>query len=322
MIYSLVMHILQSPEWGEFKTKIGTKAVRVKSSTESQKGIQYTKHKIPLTNKYMAYSPKVNPELINFGVLKKSLIEEDCVAINFDVPNLEVDSKQQAQSEKLLQGFCVKSPRSTFAKANIILDISRTEEEILIGMHKKHRYNIAYAQKQGVNVREGKNQLDFEIFYKLLLETSNRQRYYIHPKSYYQTLWDLFSKRDLAHILIAEYKNEPLTAWMLFTYEEKLYYPYGGSSEKYKNLQHSLAVAWEAIRLGKRFGCNTFDMWGASENPEDGSDPWHGFTQFKLKFGGKYVKYIDSYDFVIDKSTYAAFNLANQIRWFILKLFK
>jgi lipid II:glycine glycyltransferase (peptidoglycan interpeptide bridge formation enzyme) len=63
-------------------------------------------------------------------------------------------------------------------------------------------------------------------------------------------------------------------------------------------------------------------MWGAAESLENTSDPWYGFTAFKLKFGGTYVEYMDSYDFVINRPTYNLFNFANDLRWKILKTLK
>jgi len=85
---------------------------------------------------------------------------------------------------------------------------------------------------------------------------------------------------------------------MFFVYDGVLYYPYGGSSSKYRNLQASTLVGWEGLLLGKRLGCKVVDLWGASEDPDDRTDPEWGFTNFKKKFGAKHVKYIPSYDLV------------------------
>ena len=65
-----------------------------------------------------------------------------------------------------------------------------------------------------------------------------------------------------------------------------------------------------------------FDMWGAANDPKNEKDPWFGFTNFKLKFGGEFVEYIESYDYVVNKPVYMLFNFAQKIRWKILKLIK
>lgn len=308
-------HVVQSAEWGKFKTEYGTKAVRVD-------GVQYTIHKIPLTNYFYAYSPRVNPLKIDFEKLEVSLKENKCIAINFDVPNVLVDGSNVEKNIEILRAKCVRAPRDTFAKANILLDLQPEENDLLANMHKKHRYNIKVAQKEGVTVKRAVDMSDFDNFYRLLAETAVRQKYFIHPKGYYEKLWKRLQPLEMAHILTAEYQGEALASWMLLVHDRVLYYPYGGSSDKHKNLFGSNLVGWEAIRLGKELECHTFDMWGAANNPEDEKDTYHGFTNFKMKFGGKHVTYINSYDFVVDKNKYKLFNLTNYLRWKILKLIR
>ncbi len=55
-------------------------------------------------------------------------------------------------------------------------------------------------------------------------------------------------------------------------------------------------VAWEAIRLGKKLGCKTFDLWGALGPDAPKSHPWQGFTRFKAQTGAKRVEYLGTYD--------------------------
>ena len=259
---------------------------------------------------------------MDWDELKASLMENKCIAINFDVPNIIKNSEQEPSAKADLQRNCVKSPKDTFAKYNIIMDIKPTLEEIEGNFHKKLKYNIHYAQKKGVKVTQATSLEDFERFYTLLKETALRQRYFIHPKKYYQLIWEHFKPLGMCHILNAEFEGETLASWMLLSYEKTLYYPYGGSSEKHKNLFASSIVAWEAIKLGKYLDCSTFDMWGAAKDPMNQNDPWYGFTNFKMKFGGKHVEYIDSYDLVINMPLYKLFNLSNELRWKILRILR
>ncbi len=299
-------HIVQSKEWGDFKTKFGTPAVVVGD-------IQYTLHKIPHTNLKYAYCPKVNPQGIDWESLEKSLKQNNCFAINFDTPYVIKDAEEEKVCVKLIeskQPKLIKSPKNTFTKNNIILDLKPTEEELLTNMHQKHRYNIRYAEKHGVKIRYAQTKKDYEIFFKLLQETAQRQHFLIHPHKYYKTIWELFAPRQMCEILIAELDGEPLASWMLFVYDNVLYYPYGASTEKHKNLFASNLLGWEAIKYGKKRGCEVFDMWGACKDLNNESDPEWGFTNFKLKFGGKYITYMDSYDYVLNPTIYKLFTFA------------
>lgn len=311
------MHVVQSPEWGEFKTKYGTQAIRAGN-------IQYTKHKVPFTNYYFAYAPKVEPFTIDFNELYKSLKENNCFTINFDAPLVLKNTTDEKRAKDIIesQRGARVAKKNTFTKYNILLDINKTEQELLNTMESKHRYNINYAKRKGVVVREGKTDEDFEIFYTLLNETGTRQKFYNHPKTYYKLIWEILGKYNIAKLLIADYKSKPLAAWMFFIYDNTLYYPYGASSDSNKNLQASSLLAWEGILLGKSFECKTFDMWGACKDPNNKQDKEWGFTNFKLRFGGNHVEYMNSYDIVLNETIYQSFHLANKVRWALLRIKK
>ena len=306
-------HIVQSKEWAEVKESYGTPVIKVGE-------IYYTKHKIPRTNLCFAYCPRVDPKLVDIKKLKSSLRENDCVGLTFDVPNELANSPQGKKARDTFEKHCLKSSRSEFAGANFLMDISKPEIEIFEGMHKKHRYNARYAERNGVKIKLAKSEEDFEEFFKMFKDTASRQGYFIRPKRYYQLIWQILHSKDICHILTAEYQGKPLASWMVFLYEKVIYYPYGGSSEEHKNLYASNALGWEVIRFGKEKGCEIFDMWGAAEDPKDKNDEYYGFTRFKEKFGAEHVKYVQSYDLVVKKIPYLVFRKANNLRWKLLEM--
>jgi len=306
-------HIVQSDEWAQVKTKYGSQAIKVGE-------IYYTKHKIPKTKFYYAYCPRVDPSKIDFEELRTSLKRNKCVGLTFDVPNVVKGSEEEVRSLKIFKKYCKKSIRSEFAIANYLLDLRPPEEELFQKMHKKHRYNTRYAMKKGVEVELAETKEDFDGFYDVLKETAVRQNYFVRPKEYYELIWETMHPKDMCHILTAKFEGETLGSWMLFIYENVLYYPYGGSSEEHRNLFASNALGWESIRFGKSKGCELFDMWGAAKNPEDKSDAYYGFTNFKSKFNGKHVVYIDSYDLIINWPVHHIFTRLNNFRWKLLEL--
>jgi len=303
-------HIVQSKEWGAAKTALGTPALRTKS------GVQFTLHKIPVLNKYIGYCPKVNPKNIVWEEIRDLGTKNNCIAINFDVPNSMANTQKET-----FERYCTRSPKDTFARNTIILDIQKSESDLLKNMHPKTRYNIRLAQKKGVTVKLGGNN-DINKFLKLQRETAQRQKFYIHSDTYYKTVFSILHKNKMAYLVNAYLKKEMLVSWMVFVYKDVIYYVYGGSSSQHKNLMPSNLTAWETIRLGKRLECRYFDMWGAANDPNNEEDPWYGFTQFKLGFGGKIVECEASWDLILSPIYYRLFNAANKVRWLILKLLK
>lgn len=308
-------HVLQSNLWEKFKNTYGTSAVRVGN-------IVYTKHKIPFTSYFYGYCPRVNPFDINFEEVKKSLEENLCVAVHFDVPNITKGDIDAQKAMDVFKGKCVLSSRAEFAKGNFLMDLTKSEDEILANMHKKHRYNIKLAQKKGVVVRESTDDKDFELFFKLYDETGKRQRFFSRSRNYLEMVWKTFREENIVHLLIAEFEGKPLSAWLLIVYDGVLYYPYGGSTQEEKGVQSSCLLGWEAIRFGKKMGCTLFDMWGATEDMSDTNDPYYGFSLFKQKFGAQHVTYIPSYDYVINEPVYRLFTVANSARWKLLSILK
>lgn len=307
---NLPIHITQSQEWGEFKTKMGTPAIQTGN-------LQFTKHKIPGTPFFVGYAPRVNFEKQSFSwtELEDIAREENCIVVRFDVPNVIKPTSDTNGANKIIEKLsskCIKSPKDTFAKYNVLLDISAPEENIIANFNQKTRYNVRLAGRKGVTVNLERNTKGLDIFYKIHAETAKRQNYIPHPKEYFQKMFDTLSPKEIMHILVAYYEGKPIVSWILFTLGGAMYYPFGGSDHRYHKLMASNLVAWEAIKLGKKLNCNIFDMWGATN---DKNHPYWGFTKFKLGYGGELVEYIDSYDFVINKPVYKIFNLAYSTFW-------
>ena len=124
----------------------------------------------------------------------------------------------------------------------------------------------------------------------------------------------------IAHLLIARYQNMPLAAWTLFSFHNVLYYPYGTSSRQFREVMAPNLLMWEAIKLGKKLGCLSFDMWGALGPNPNPNDPFYGFNKFKEGYGAQLVEYVGTYDLVLKPKLYLLYTLANSWRWKILRL--
>lgn len=333
----IVSHVMQSWEWGEFRKKTGVEVVRLGEfdGKRLKNAYQFTIHSVPYFGQKIGYLPK-GPMPSTLMVNGLSLIGKkyNCAFIKLE-PNVEDGVKN---SEFRIQNLgLVRAKKSLFTKYNFVLDLTKSEEQLLAGMHPKTRYNIKVAQKKGVEVYESTKDADFEIYLKLYFETTKRQKYFGHTEEYHRLAWETLKKAGMARVLIAKYKRSlrsssldklgtaglkktPLAAWMLFNFHDSLYYPYGGSSELHKDVMASNLVAWEAIKLGRQMKLKTFDMWGALGPDADSKDPWFGFHRFKSGYGPRHVEYIGSFDLVLNRTAYNLLNVADQLRWLYLHL--
>ena len=318
---SFVSHPLQSYEWGEFRAKTGVKVIIEILSKKI--AFQITIHRVPFSNTTVGYFPKGNlptKELIN----KLSQIgrETNCSYIQLE-PNVESSKQTSIPKLGLRPSF-----HPLFTKYTFILGLTKSEEELLKNMHQKTRYNIRLAQRSGVEVKNDNSNEAFEEYLKLTSETTKRQKFYAHGEDYNKKMWETLKASKLdperlqSHLLLANYKKNTLVAWILFTFKDTLYYPYGASSSEHREVMASNLLMWEAIKFGQRLGLKNFDMWGSLGPNPNPKDPWFGFHRFKEGYGPRLVEFVGSYDLVINPTNYQLLRVGDKARWAYLRLRK
>ena len=320
-----ISHIIQSYEWGRFRERTGVDLFRLGSFDEKgtlDQGFQLTLHPVPHTSFTIGYFPKSPlPTSAMLQSIEKIALEHDTIFVKIE-PLIQKDSKEAIMLDQLTREDprFIKSKKDVFAPHTFFLDLKKSEDELLAQMHQKTRYNIGLAQRKGVRIYLSDKGRDFAAFLLLQKETAKRNGFYLHPDEYYRTLWEVLQPEGIAHLLMAKYQEKTLGAWILFTFKNTLYYPYGASSSLHREFMVSNLLMWEAIRFGKKKNCTVFDMWGSLGQDADPRDPWYGFHRFKQGYGGEIVTFVGAYDFIIQPRLYQLSLLADKLRWAKLHL--
>ncbi|MBI3385562.1 peptidoglycan bridge formation glycyltransferase FemA/FemB family protein [Candidatus Gottesmanbacteria bacterium] len=309
-------HPLQSWAWGEFRAKMGIDVVRLTAISKRKfvSGWQITFHKLPHLPWTIGYFPKgpipdkfMIEELRNLGKQKRAIF------IQLE-PNATKDSQFAIHS-----GQIKPSHHPLFTKYTFILDLTKSETELLASMHHKTRYNIKIAQKHGVVVKENNSAQAFKTYLALTKETTQRQAFYAHNENYHRNMWNVMKKAGVAHLFTATYNKTVLAAWIIFVWKDTIYYPYGASSRLFRETMAPTLLLWEIARWAKQKGFKYFDLWGALGPQPDPKDPWYGFHRFKQGFSPKLTEYVGSYDFILNPLLYNLYTVADVIRWSLLK---
>lgn len=324
---NLATHPLQSWEWGVIRESEGKNIVRIGEYEGNRLAKVYlmTIHPIPHTPYSIGYIPKStwpSGELLTF--LKDYARSHKLIFIKLE-PNIVRDL-----GLRTADGGLLLSPHPLFTVWDQVLDVTQTESELLAHMHHKTRYNIRLAEKKGVKIEEMSNDTGYDVFETLYFETCARQKYRGHSPGYHHNIWKHLSQsvsvdgrrtkdggqeaRLTSHILTASYKDTYLTAYQLWQFKDTLYYVYGGSSDKYRQVMAPNLLMWETIKLAKRLGCKSLGMWGSLAPNYNEKDPWAGFTRFKQGYGTKFVEYAGSFDLVANPLAYNIYNIAHAIR--------
>ena len=212
-----------------------------------------------------------------------------------------------------LPGF-IQSEQTVQPPSTIRVDLRASEDEILMAMKSKTRYNIRLAKRKGVVVHSSS---DVGAFHRMMLTTGQRDAFGIHTLAYYQHAYNLFAPQGACVLLIAEFEQKPLAGLMAFRHGETAWYFYGASTDEERNRMPTYLLQWEAMRWAKTGGCKIYDLWGVPDFPQDKlekffldrSDGLWGVYRFKRGFGGEICRTIGTWDRVFRKSLYKLYQI-------------
>ncbi len=296
----IATHPLQTTAWAEFRKKWGNEILETKYGILTLHKLPFTSYKIGIFEKGPAPTKGM---IIN---LKKIGKENNLIFIK-----LEPNCLKTNKLVELMKKEGATLGRRLFTPTTFWIDLTPSEEDLMKSFTSKTRYNIRLSEKKGVKVREDNSDMAFKKYLDLTRETTQRQGFYAHTEKYHKLMWDILHKANIAHLMTATYQGKIITTWILFTWKDFLYYPYGASTEANKEVMANNLMMWEAIKFGKKLGLSTFDLWGREEGK--------GFTKFKEGYSPRVVEFLGTWDLVINKPIYKIYRIAETLRWKLLK---
>jgi len=229
--------------------------------------------------------------------------------IPVSVDEVTENNGQVVMSDLRRRGWVDSSDQIQF-RNTVMVDLSASEEDILMRMKQKTRYNVRLAEKKGVTVRLGGLD-DLPMLYKIYAETSVRDGFVIRDEEYYMMVWKLFmsaaaSGQPSAVPLVAEVDGEAVAAIFLFMFARRGYYVYGMSRDKHREKMPTYLLQWAAMKYAKAHGGLTYDLWGAPDVFDESDSMW-GVYRFKEGLGGEVVRTLGAYDFAPSKFWYSMY---------------
>lgn len=312
---------LQSWEWGEFQKKFGRKIWRlgIMENTVLTGTAQIIKCPLPFRRSYL-YCPRgpiisiKYKEIFEFLLKETSKIAKNANAVFFRFEPTDENYKLQITNYKLFKTTPIQ-PEHT-----LLLDLTKSEGELLAAMHHKTRYNIRLAERHGVTVHRTRLtdpemlKEDFEIFWNLLSKTSVRDGFRPHPKNYYWQMLNTLMPQPAgstptpnAALYSAKYQNKTLATNLIMFFGETVTYLHGASSDEDRNVMAPYLLHWQIVKEAKRLDYKFYDFWGIDEVK------WPGVTRFKKGFSGIEVAYLGTFDLPINKLWYKIYRLAKKI---------
>jgi len=315
-------NFLQSWEWGELKSRTGWQPYRIAIEEGGRTGatVQILKRPVPGLGRCLFYSPRgplsdlSRPHL--FGLLIEQVnalaTEHGAMAYKID-PAIPADNSEYVRMLRD-HGF---SPAPTGNEAFggiqpryvMQVDLTPPEDEILARFKSKWRYNVRLAERKGITISSDCPREEVAAFYRLLLETAERDGFKVRTESYFYDIYDLLISAGLGALFIARLEDEAIAGAITFTVGRRAWYVYGASSNKHRNKMPNHLIQWEMMHWAKARGCEIYDMRGVVRQ-DDKDSPLYGLNRFKEGFSARHVEYIGEWDSIYSPTWYRLFNLA------------
>jgi len=309
-------HFLQTYEWGELKRGTSWVPLRLLVTKDETPiaAISLLKREVPLIKKSILYAPR-GPilgsacdqpgEEFFWREVQKLGRKHQAIFVKID-PAISVDDKQVREKLQKM-GFRPSGDRTGFGGVQpryvFRMDVTSPNDDLLAGMASKTRYNLRLSIRRGVKVRVAENKDDLAVFYDVLQETAERDHFLVRDFSYFERMWDLFVEEGKARVFLAQYKGEVLAGTIAFHCGDTVWYLYGASSNRHRNVMPNYLLQWTMIQWAKDLGCKIYDFRGVPPT-DDPSNPLAGLYRFKKGFGAQFTEFIGEYDLVLSPFWY------------------
>ena len=295
---------LQSYEWGIFQKALG-RNVWYLGGGNTKEQVQCLTIKYPLKGKWFYLMCPRGPVGVP-SVLWWKEYEQWAISNEGLFSRIE-----PVESLSTLSALHVRDVEPSHTR---ILNLSKTEKELLSEMHSKTRYNSNLSQKKGVIVTTKKyseiKEEDIKQWWSLSQETASRNNISVHPQEYYKTLFTTF---PYITIYKAIWQDTIVAMTVMVGFGDSMYYLYGASTQIHKEIMAPYLLQWQAIIDAKKDGYHYYDFWGVAphNNP---SHPLAGVTRFKKGFGGEIVSYPGTFDIPLRTIPYKLYTFLRTIK--------
>ena len=313
---------LQSEQWRKFQEAVGRRTFNISSDGFYASIIE---HRLPIVGKYF-YVPR--------GPIISCNMEHETCNMEFDKLT-SLAKKEKAGWIRMDVNYenskykIVKAPHDMQPRELFVIDITKSEEELLADMKSKTRYNIKVAQKHNVKIividkSQADSQKYLENFLELVKVTAKRDGITPHPESYYRQMFETIPPENLK-LYVAEYDGKIIAANIVIYYGSTATYLHGASDNEYRNVMAPYLLQWQAILDAKKSGLEKYDFGGVCSGPtalendlkrSDRYNAWSGITKFKTGFSPetKPVEFPGSYDIVINPFKYYLYRLLQKFK--------
>lgn len=186
--------------------------------------------------------------------------------------------------------------------ASVVIDLTKSEDEIYTNFNKSAKRNINKAKKNDLYFKIANDKEVIE-FYDLWAKTAFKKWFGIYPKHQYLKLIS-FLKSTWTWDLYIVKKDDVILSWSVeITENNYSYYLYWATNRDYFKIWWHYFLKYEMFKFLKTKWVKKVDLvWVSPEWKQDHHLKW--VSQFKHSLGWEHVEYVWNYDIVLNKLLY------------------
>lgn len=235
--------------------------------------------------------------------------KEKCVFVRVR-PQLELSEKSLDLMKKL---GLKKAPMYLSVEYAGILDLHKSEEEILAGASQGFRRKLRKAEKNEIEIIADDSDESINAFCKLEKLHAERQQYVAFSTDFLKKQFEAFREGHEILIYTAKKDGEILAQNFMIFYGPEASYHYGVSSELGTKYSAAPLLHLRAMAEARKRGCVRYNLWGIV-GTEETSHRFYGVSEFKRSFGCEELKYTPAHDLILKPLAYQKDKLVEVVR--------
>lgn len=276
-------HPLQLWGWGEVKAAHNWRVDRVfvKREGEIIGAVQLLIRSLPLPFNALVYVPRgpVAEETERTEVLDAVA---DYAKKTYKAVAISIEPDWEAMPEA--KGW-KKTKNTILIPQTLILDLTKSEDDLLAAMSKKTRQYIRKSGNEPIEIRKVKRE-ELAACLDIYRQTAERAGFGIHGDDYYYDIYDKLG--DHSPVFAAFSQGAPIAFLWLAISQETAFELYGGMNDEGQQLRANYALKWHAISTMKKWGIARYDFNGLLN---DGVSTFkRGFADHEDMLAGTYDK--------------------------------
>jgi len=251
-------HPLQLWGWGQVKAGHGWTAERVFAYDDEKivGSAQVLIRKLPLPFRSFAYVPR-GP--IVDEAFRDEFLNSLAAMVKRDYKSVTLSIEPHAREYQTPEGW-KHSMNKVLPAETIMLDLNKSESDLLTDMAKKTRQYIRKSAAEGITIKQVRTKEELEKCLHLYRQTAQRAHFNLHQNQYYIDVYNLL--RDHSPVFAAYLDDQPIAFLWLAISADVAYELYGGMNEDGQRLRANYALKWYAIRKVKEWGLSDYDFGG------------------------------------------------------------